>query len=254
LQLEALTPYLTSFGLVLVRVSSAFFLVPMLGGSAVPLRVRGAFAVAVTIVLTPIVGPLRIEGLLVLLMAAIGELAMGLGIGLVLRIIMLSAEFAGGMAGMQMGFTFSRVVDPLNDESSDIIATALSMVAIVVVLSLNGHHHVIEGLGQSLRQHPPGHVLEQLQHLGTLTPLLSTALVSGMRVAAPVVVTLLLANVAVGLLARTAPQLNLMIMGFAVAILAGLLILARNVGPGFSIFIRDLQRVPEHLQAIVGGM
>ncbi|MFH1130322.1 MAG: flagellar biosynthetic protein FliR [Pseudomonadota bacterium] len=253
MQIELLMPYAITFGLILVRCGGAFMLIPTLGGESIPVQIRGGIAAVVALTLTPIVGPMEMKGFVALIMAGAGEMLMGLAIGLVLRMILMTAEFAGGIAGLQMGLSFSQVVDPLTQESSVILSQAMGMIALMIMLAVDGHHMVLSGLRDSLVAAPPGTVLPNGEYVVGLIPLLSVATTTGMRIASPIVVTLLLSYVSIGLLARAAPQLNLLVFGFSISILVGLVMLSNAVWPGFSLIADLYQRVPQFFTAVLGS-
>jgi flagellar biosynthesis protein FliR len=248
-----LLPFVASFTLILIRVGAAFMLIPMLGGAMIPGRVRIGLAAVVSILLTTLSGPVETQGVIELALAGTGEFALGLAIGLVVRLTLVAAEIAGGVAGLQMGFSFSRVADPMTNESSTVIANIMRMLGLFIILALDGHHMILGALAQSLNTAPPGAVLPRAAYAATAFPLLSSVMTTGVRMAAPVVVALLLTNASIGLLARAAPQLNLLIMGFAMAILVGMWMLAHTVWPGFSLFVQRVQSIPQLLQAVVGA-
>lgn len=250
---ELLLPFVSAFSLILIRVGAAFMMIPFMGGSMVPAKFRIGAAAVVSILLTSLSGPVETQSVIQLALAGTGEFAMGLAIGLVVRLTLVAAEIAGGVAGLQMGFSFSRVADPMTNESSTVIANIMRMIGLFVIVAMDGHHMIIAGLGQSLTTAPPGTVLPRAAYAATAVPLLSSITTTGVRMAAPVVVALLLTNASIGLLARAAPQLNLLIMGFAMAILVGMWMLAHTVWPSFSLFVQQVQNIPQMISAVVGA-
>jgi len=253
LQLGQILPYLFSFGLILVRCSGTFVMVPMLGGEILPLRLRGAVATVMALTLTPLAGPLAVTSTVELLLAVVGEFLMGLAMGLVLRLVLVSAELAGEAAGMQMGFAFSRIVDPLSPEPAAVTARLFGSVATLLLLAIDGHHMMLSGLEASLHQAPVGTVLPRALYVATLVPLLSAVTTAGLRIAAPVIVAVLLTNAAIGLLARAAPQLNLFIFAFGLSIGIGMLMFSSSVTPTVSLLVQQLRQIGTHLAAVIGG-
>jgi flagellar biosynthetic protein FliR len=251
--LAVVMPYLLAFCLVLIRCSGLFMMVPTLGGELVPVRMRGAVAATVAVVLTPMVEPVTCPGLLMLFLAAAGELLMGVAMGLVVRLVLLSAELAGEVAGMQMGFAFNRVADPLTREPAAVTSRMLGIIALLLFLAIDGHHILLAGLSGSLREAPVGTVLPRASYAANLFPLLSLAMTSGLRIAAPVMIALLLTNCAIGLLARAAPQLNLFIFAFGITIAIGMLMLTTSVGPSLNMVLGHIRRLPDYLTAVVAG-
>jgi flagellar biosynthetic protein FliR len=250
-----LQPYLLAFGLVLVRLSTAFFFVPVLGGTAIPLPSRISVAVVFSVLLTPLAmaqGPQTPE-IVAVVLAAFGEFLVGLGIGLVVRLVLLIGEIAGAIVDLQMGFAFSMIADPLTRETTPVTARLMGVVTTLLFLLLDGHHYVIAGLGASLQHAPIGSGLARLSNLLALPLLLSTIMHTGLRIAAPVMVALLLSNASLALLARAAPQLNLFILGFGLSIGVGMIILATAFWSSLVIVIQHLRQLPGHLLALVGA-
>jgi len=251
--LSALTPYVASFGLVLLRCSGLFFMVPTLGGNMIPLRVRGAVAALMSLILAATVGPIQPSSPLQLLIAGAGELLMGAAMGLMVRIALACAEMAGEAAGLQMGFAFSRIVDPLTREQSAVTSRILGSFAILVFIIADGHHMIVAGLLSSFRDAPAGTVLPRTEHAATMIPLVSATFVAAVRIAAPVMVALLVTNGAMALLARAAPQLNLFVFTFSITIGMGMLMLAFSSRFAISLVVQEVRNIPDYLLAVTGG-
>lgn len=248
-----LVPYIVACGLIFVRCGAMLGMIPMLGGEMVPKRMRGAVAFVIAVTLTPLVGALPFPGVGQLLLAAAGELLLGLAMGLVLRLVLLAAEIAGEVAGMQMGFAFNRVADPLTKEPVAVTSRLMSALAMLLLVVTDGHHVMLQGLGASLQQAPVGEVLPSGSYIAPLVRLLSTAVSAGLRIAAPVVVALLVTNAALGLLSRAAPQLNLFIFAFGLSIAIGMLILTTSAGPSMSLMVDRFRDLPQFLSIVAGG-
>ena len=251
--LDAIMPSIFAFTLVAIRCGALFFMVPTLGGNLLPIRVRGAIAAGTALVLTPLVGDVPQSGMLALALAGVGEFVLGMAMGLVIRLVLMIAELAGEVAGMQMGFAFNRVVDPLSGQNLAVTSRIMGVLSLMVFLALDGHHMVIYGLGDSLRRAPVGTVLPRAIYIETLIPLLSLGVATALRIAAPVMVALLLTNVGIGLLARAAPQLNLFIFAFGVTIGLGTLIFTTAMRPSLTMLSREFGRIPLYFSAVLGG-
>lgn len=251
---DLLTPYATTFTLLLLRCGGTFLFVSVFSGKAIPALMRLGIAAVVAAVLVPLAGPITVSGgILGVAMASFGEFGFGMSMGMILRLLMLAAEFAGETLGMQMGFAFSRVVDPTSGEGSSVTARLMNTVALLLLLVLDGHRTMIEALGASVHQAPVSTVLPRLGQASTVLPLLSISAHTAMRMAAPVVVALLLSNVSLGLLARTAPQLQLFILGFGLSIGIGMIVLSVAAWPTFSLLVEELQQLPAYLAAFMRG-
>lgn len=253
MNLAPLLPYLVAFGLVLCRCLGTFMLVPVLGGEAIPLRIRGAVGVVMAAVITPIVGQVEWPGPVAVLLAAAGEFLLGLAMGLVLKLVLVSAEFAGEVAGMQMGLSFNRVVDPLTSQSMAVTARLMGVFATLLLIAIDGHHVMLRGLAASLVEAPVGTVLPRASYAATLFPLLSTVTSSGLRIAAPVVAALLMTNATVGLIARAAPKLQLFVLAFGISTAIGMILFSTSIRPSMSLLIDQIRQLPRLLEAVIGG-
>jgi flagellar biosynthetic protein FliR len=249
-----LEPYLACASLVLARCSGTLLLAPIFSAETIPLRIRGAFALLLTLVLSAHLGPVLSErSALALAFAAVGELLVGLVIGLLFRFVLLVVEMAGELAGLQMGFAFAQLVDPLTQESSDVTAQLLGALTVLLLLAADGHRWIIAALAASFRTVPLATSLSRLGSISEVVPLFGAVIATALRLAAPVVVALLMCNVALALLARAAPQLSLFFLGFGISIGVGLIVLGVLATSGMALVLEDLERVPGRLAALLGG-
>lgn len=252
--LLSLTPWLTAFGLLSLRTGTLFFLVPTLGGEAIPVRLRAALAALFSLVLLPLAGPVALTNPIALVAAATGEAVLGASLGLAVRILLSLAEMAGELAGISMGLSFMQIADPLTREVSDGAARLLGVFCLLVFVAIDGHHALLLGLGESLEVAPLGEVLPRATSAATLVPLLSSTISAATRIAAPVVVALLLTNGALALLARAAPQLNIFTLAFGITVMIGLIVLATSLAPSLAMLHAELRALPRHLSATLGAL
>jgi len=214
------------FGLILVRVSACVIALPLLG-QLPHARLQAALVAMLTFVLTavsrdPIDVPFEI---LPFAVAAVGEVMIGLSIGICARLLLLAGEFAGQIIGVPMGIGFMQVVDPLSGNQLVVTSRLYLAITIMVFLVLGGHHIVIQGLAASLHAWPPGSGIPSGQMGWYVTDLAGSVLHAGVSLAAPVLVSILAVKVGLGLMARSAPKVQVFFIGFALAILVGLAVL-----------------------------
>jgi flagellar biosynthetic protein FliR len=249
---DLLSQYAALLGLLTVRCMAVFTLVPVFSGVGVPLRIRGAVAVVVAVVLTPSLTVSAPEGMAELLAAGLGELILGLCMGMIVRLSFFAAELAGGALGLQMGLAFSQVVDPLTSEQSPISSRMLGLFATMLLVAADGHRMVLAAVATSLMTVPPGAVLGHFDDPSGIFTLLSVATTTALRIAAPVMVALFVANVALALLARAAPQLQLFMLSFGLSIMLGMMILTSSSRFGLSLVTQQVQQIGQQLAAVVG--
>ncbi|MFQ6096467.1 MAG: flagellar biosynthetic protein FliR [Armatimonadota bacterium] len=223
---EQISVYLAAFGLVLARSLAAFIVVPVTG--AAPARLKVAAAAAVAVALTPVAalhsppGPIGLTTYL----ALVGKhLLFGLLVGLVAAIFIQVAELAGGVLDAQIGFNVAEVFDPASGTRSSAITQAHYIIAALLFLLVNGHHWLIVGIGDSFRhggwEPPEVSRLDLARFLKATGPIIYSAV----RIAAPGVAALFLADLSLAIAVRASPQANVFIVGAPLKILVGLAII-----------------------------
>lgn len=215
----------TTFVLVLARIAGLMIAAPVLGHSLVPLRVRAAAAVVLAMVLAPAVQP---PASVPATLAGLGgtlavEAALGALLGLVAQLIFAGVQLGGQIAGIQMGFGMANLIDPQSHQQVTVMAHWQALLGLLVFLALDVHHLLLRALLESFRTAPPGGpALGALGLRGAVT-LSADLFAIGLGIAAPVLIALLLANAALGVLSRTLPQLNVFVVGLPVHVGVGLI-------------------------------
>jgi flagellar biosynthetic protein FliR len=203
--------------LVLARVAPLVMLAPIFGSRSVPLHVRGLLAVALSIMVAPLqwdAGVGMVGDTPTLWLALATEILTGISLGLAVLVVFHGAELAGRLIGGSSGLVFS------DGAGSDLLGPApvpaqlLYLVALAVFVTIGGHRLVVAALLDSFQSLPPGTGLMPAQLTDTTTQLLAASFQLGVRAAAPVIVALLVANLAIGILSRSMPQLNSFVVGF----------------------------------------
>jgi flagellar biosynthetic protein FliR len=214
------------FGLLLVRPGMVVMIAPGIGGAHIPAPVKVGLTVLIAIGLLPSVAVAPgVEGASLALIVA-REVAIGFALAFVLRIVIAGAEFAGHLAGFQIGFSYGATIDPQSGVRSTMLATLYGSLATLAFLGINGHHALLRALGASYTGLPIGAGQINESIVASVREMLGLVFVVGVRLAAPVIVVMLIAEIAVGLIARTAPSLNFMVIGYPIRIVAGLFLVA----------------------------
>ncbi|MBI5509016.1 MAG: flagellar biosynthetic protein FliR [Deltaproteobacteria bacterium] len=213
-----------TFGMVLTRVGALFLALPIFLGELAPLRIRVAVIVMLAAVLslaTP-AAPLALATRVVV-PALVGEFLLGLFLGLTVRAVFAAAEMAGELVGVQMGLGFAAQADPLLEHAAGPFTRLFSVTMALLFFALDGDRAIIRALVQSLVAVPPGTARSMGAWVDLLTTRTGALFAEGLRIAGPVLVTVLAAQLSLGLLGRVAPQLNLWAIGFLVIVGVGLL-------------------------------
>jgi flagellar biosynthetic protein FliR len=164
-----------------------------------------------------------------LLVAVAGEMVIGIALGMGVRLLIAAAELAGHLVGFQMGLSYAALVDPQSGVRNNMVAALYANLAMVTFLAIDGHHSVLRALASSYEAVPIGGAHASAGLASLVAQMLGLVFVTGARLAAPVVTVLLIVELALGLISRAAPSLNLMVVGAPVRLLAGLAALALGV-------------------------
>ena len=218
------------FLLVLGRISPLFLLAPLFSSKLLPARARGIVAVALAVGIAPLAlhaaGDERVPtdalgygGLMV------KEMLVGLAFAFALGALFAAISAAGAIADMLVGFSFGSLVDPLTGNQGGTLAQVYSMVGLMIFVAINGDGWVIQGLARTydavpLLSPPDVKTLVQGAELA-FTGIFTSAL----EICAPIVLAMLLTDVAFGLVARMMPQLNVFAVGFPAKVAVGILVI-----------------------------
>ncbi|UJP01295.1 MAG: flagellar biosynthetic protein FliR, partial [Nitrosomonas sp.] len=202
------------------------------GNPSVPVRVKLGLAVMITVLVMPLVekslpqiDPASGVGFAILLQ----QILIGIAMGLVMRVVFVAVEMAGELIGLQMGLGFAIFFDPHNSGQIDIVGRFLGVIASLAFLAIDGHLIMIALISQSFSTLPIG--LEGMTN-ATFTTLAnwgSEIFKSGLQLSLPVLTALLITNLALGILTRVAPQLNIFAVGFPLTLSIGLLVMALSM-------------------------
>jgi flagellar biosynthetic protein FliR len=214
--------------LIFVRVLGIFSVAPIFGHARLPAQVKVGLAFLLSMILIPIVrppDPTLANAVLLLGAAVVKELVVGLIIGYVTTLLFLAVQLAGEAIDMQMGFGLASTADPLLGTHTSIIGQFLYLIATLLFLALNGHHLLLTGLVKSFDLVPLNHFVFGTLLSGRVLDMVSEFFLIGLRIGGPVMLAVFLADLVVGLLGRTLPQMNLLVVGFPVKVWVGLGIL-----------------------------
>jgi len=232
----------------LTRILALITAAPILGNKAVPARTKVALGIAIAVIVAPAVpawpavDPMSYAGLLILAQ----EMLIGLAMGFSIRIIFAAVEMAGEISSLTMGLGFATFFDPNTQGRSSAISQFLSLVATMAFLAVNGHLVLISALVESFSSLPVSAIpiygggFKQMADWG------SKIFSVGVQLSLPIVAALLITNVALGILTRAAPQLNLFGIGFPITLGMGLLVVAMTLPylgmPMQNLFLDGIER------------
>ncbi len=220
---------MAQLGILLARPGALIDGAPAFGGAFAPVPVRLGIAVVVAIMMAPVVPPLAVQSLAGLGLVVGREMAIGLLMALALRAVLSGAELGGHLTGSQLTLSYGSVVDPQGGVRNNLIAGLYSNLALLTFLGMNGHHMLLRTLARSYDQLPIGIGGVGPSMGATVVQMLGVIFELGVRLAAPIVVVMLLVEVGTALMARVAPTLNLMAVAPPVRLAVGLLALGAMI-------------------------
>jgi flagellar biosynthetic protein FliR len=220
-------------GLVFARVAAVIMLLPALGETLVPPRIRLSFALAFSLMLFPVIGgsvPAIPSGAADMGGAVIKEVLIGLMIGGILRLFMISLASAGEIVSMATTLSFSQTANPMQAQPSTSLGTLLGMMGIVLIFATNLDHLFIAAIVNSFQLFPFARDVPVADAGQLAVQTVSKSFGLGLQLAAPVVVFSLIFNVATGLVARVMPQFQVFFVATPLIVLGGLSIFALSLG------------------------
>ena len=218
--------HINLFMLILVRVAAIIMAIPVLNHNNIPQLFKVGLAVAVSMILFPQLeadAPQPVTEILPFAIGIVGEITMGIIIGLSVNLVFAGVQLAGQLAGFQMGFAIANVMDPTTSAQIPILAQFNNLFAVLIFLSLNVHHILIKAMFESFQLVPffsfhfSGGLMDQVMLL------VKNMFVTGVKIGAPIVAVMLITTVALGVISRTVPQMHIFIVAMPLKILIGLI-------------------------------
>ncbi|BBO66772.1 flagellar biosynthetic protein FliR [Desulfosarcina alkanivorans] len=228
--------------LVFLRVAAIVFSAPILDAATIPVVFKAGLAFAVSVLMLPVVDVFVSTADLSLMTFVIGifsEVAIGVTIGLSVKLLFTGIQMAGQIVGFQMGVAMANVVDPASSSQIPILAQFYNLTAMLVFLAINAHHMFFTALVDSYRVLPPLSLHMNPQLVDMMMRLAANTFVVAIKVGAPLIAVMLVVSVGLGLVARTVPQMHIFIVAMPLKILIGLVFMM-IVAPYLTAFLIDL--------------
>lgn len=216
-----------SFMLPFIRLSALLMAAPFYGARTVPVRIRVLLAVAITLVLMPAMTPFEpvdmfsAQGVLLI----IQQVAIGLGMGLILQFVMAAVVLAGHAIATSMGLGFASSVDPQNGIQVTVVGQFYLILATLFFLGIDGHLRLLQLLAMSFQSFPVATYVLNADFFREVAVFSAQMFVTGVLLSLPVMIGVLLINVGFGVMTRAAPQLNIFSIGFPMSMLGGFILM-----------------------------
>lgn len=248
---ELLQVWIISLLWPLTRILGMIAVAPIFSDAAVPNQIKLGLGLVLTLAVMPMLPPIphfeifSPQGLLLLTQ----QLIIGLAIGFSIRMVFAAVGMAGQLIGMGMGLGFAMFYDPQSHGQSTAVSQFLTMLAMLMFLSLDGHLMMVSAIAESFLTMPIAlewHGIDTQKIVMWGESIFST----GLLLALPSIAALLITNMALGILTRTAPQLNLFGIGFPITLSIGFLVLALSLDSMRMPLQTMIQQGVEHMHAL----
>ncbi|MCL2058736.1 MAG: flagellar type III secretion system protein FliR [Oscillospiraceae bacterium] len=225
---QALIDAVALFFLVFLRVTGMFVVSPIFGRQNLPVYYKLGFSFFIALIMTssaPIVSPGFYGNAPEYVYYAAREFIIGASIGFIPYLMFSAIYMAGQMIDMKIGFSMVNVLDPVSNVQIPITANFYFILCMLMFITVNAHHMVILTISHSYSIIPLGRLNMDGEVMATLMRLFSDVFIVGFRIAAPIVFTVLLADVALGTISKAMPQINVFMVGMPLKILVGIVIM-----------------------------
>lgn len=210
-----------------LRVAGLMTFVPFLGSTSTPARAKAAFTIVLTALLYPICPvPEMILSPMGWVKLVLGELMLGMVLGLCLQFVLEAAEMAGQVAGFQFGFSLVNVIDPQTNVDTPVLSIFYQLFALFLFLQLNVHHWVLRGMAQSFEYVPVGSVVITAGVMREFLHYAGGMWLVGVQIATPVLLATLVLDVTVGFLSKASPQMPAILLSIPLKSMIGYAVLA----------------------------
>lgn len=222
--------WVAMFILPLFRVAGVLMTMPLFGGNMVSTRIRLYLSLAITVVIVPGLPPMpEVHALDLSALLLVGEqIIVGALMGLSMHMLFQAFVIAGQIVAIQMGMAFASMVDPTNGVNVAVVSQFFNMLVTLLFLTMNGHLVVFEVLTDSFTTLPIGHALFTGQFWDLVTRM-GWVLGASLLLVLPAITALLVVNIALGIMTRAAPQLNIFSVGMPMTLVLGMVILWINM-------------------------
>lgn len=242
--MDWLNQYAWIGALLFARLGAVLMVAPVWGEQAVPATMRLALAVLVTATLAPSLAgnaPAPPDNVIAALPLIISEILVGLMLGFGARLMMSALQVAGATAGIASGLGFAQQIDPVASQPAAVFSGFFSLLGLVLIMSVGLHRVMIEAASDSYAIFPPG----GLPPIGDATQFIIDAVANsfrlGIQIAAPVLIFSLIFNIALGLVSRLIPQVQVFMTALPLSVTLGLAVIALGLGGGMMVWLDAME-------------
>ncbi|MCK9371685.1 MAG: flagellar type III secretion system protein FliR [Sulfuricurvum sp.] len=241
-----------AFILLFTRFSALFMAVPIFSHMNIPVSIKAAMAFFFTIVFFNALPPIEIpmDGLS-LTVAILGEMLFGLAVGTVLQLAYHVITFAGGQISFMMGFSLASAIDPQSGVSMPIVSQFLALLALMVLLEFDLHHWILLYASESIARVPLGGFMLTPTLFQYIVHAAGNMFVVGFMIAFPITALSMLADLIFGMLMKTMPQFNLLVIGMPIKIAVAFVVLMVTLAATLKIVMAQSQDAFNFLEKLL---
>lgn len=243
--------------MVSIRAAGMFIMAPVLSHRAIPPMIKAGLAIILAIILIPVASqttmpPIDTTGQLILF--ALKEFLVGAIIGLFFALLFIGVRIAGNIVGYQIGLMMANIMDPNTNQQFSMVSQFYYLLAILIFLAIDGHHAVISALSDSYRLVPIGMFAADGSIGEHLIRFTAHTFIIGLKIGAPVIITLFMTSVALGVVARTVPQMNIFLVGIPLKIIIGFAVIAVALPVTKYIIHQSMNYLNESVLGVMHGL
>lgn len=244
------------FFLIFARISAFIIASPFFSVQNFPNKLKAGFALCLSIIIVPTVTVPEMEYnyALEFILALIKEIGVGLALGFICTLIFSSFLVAGQLIDIKIGFFVSQVFDPMAGGQVTIISRFLFLLGLAFLLAIDAHHDLVALLVRSFFLLPPDQAVVSGQFALVFIEAFSDMMILAVKIAAPIIAVVLAVDISLGMIGRTAPQMNIFMMGFPLKIFVGILTLSIMIPLMGVIFNKIFSLMEQDMLLILKGL
>ncbi len=241
--------YVVGFILLFFRFAAMFLATPIFSHQSIPMTIKASMAFFFTIVFYSSMPELAITiSFPTIVLAILSEMLFGLAIGIILQISFNVITFAGGIISFMMGFSMASAIDPQSGVSMPIVSQFLSLMGLMVLLSIDMHHWVLLFVSDSLSHIPLGGFIMEEELFSYIIYATGKMFLVGFMIAFPIIALTWLSDVIFGMLMKTMPQFNLLVIGFPIKIMVSFVVLIATFSASMLILKNEMLEAFNYLR------
>ena len=255
--LQNLPNYVNVYLFVLVRVTSLFIVSPIFDRRNMPIMIKLGFGLLISFIIIPTIDMNTIkqyDNIFEILTVVLNEFMVGLILGFISYMAFQAIYIAGQIIDMQIGFSMVNTLDPQSNIQMPITATFFNILAMLIFLALNGHHMLISAVFYSYKILPIGSATLGNALVTDVVRMFSDMFVIGFKIAGPIMAAIFITDLALGILSKTVPQMNVFVVGMPIKILIGFVVLIAMLPVFVTIMEVVLDGMYGDLEKVIKGM